>query len=142
MTCSSIVRSSVPGSAALLGLAAMLLFLAGPVQAQEKEPFTDARFAELQEAGAVILLDVFADWCPTCAQQQRVLAAFQEAHPEAPLHILTVDFDDQKEVVTRFQAPRQSTLILYRGTERIWFSVAETRQAAIFEQLLEALGGM
>jgi thioredoxin 1 len=127
-------------SGAILALAATLV-LAAPASAQEKEPFTDARFAELQEAGAVILIDVFADWCPTCAQQQRVLAAFQEEHPDAPLHILTVDFDGQKDLVTRFEAPRQSTLILYRGTERVWFSVAETRRAAILEKLLEALDG-
>jgi len=41
--------------------------------------------------------------------------------------------------VTRFAAPRQSTLILYRGEERLWFSVAETRRDAIFTRLSDAL---
>lgn len=107
--------------------------------AQEKEDFTDARFAELQAQGAVILVDIWAEWCPTCAEQQRVLKAFQEEHPDSELHILQVNFDTQKPVVTRFAAPRQSTLILFRGEERIWFSVAETRRDAIFQQLGEAL---
>jgi thioredoxin 1 len=107
--------------------------------AQEKEAFTDARFAELQAQGAVILVDIWADWCPTCAEQQRVLKAFQEENPDAELHILQVNFDTQKPVVTRFAAPRQSTLILYRGEERLWFSVAETRRDAIFTRLNDAL---
>ncbi len=34
----------------------------------EKEPFTEERFEELQKAGEVILVDVFADWCPTCVK--------------------------------------------------------------------------
>jgi len=107
--------------------------------AQEKEDFTDARFAELQAEGAVILVDIWADWCPTCAEQQRVLKSFQDENPDAKLHILQVNFDTQKPVVTRFSAPRQSTLILYRGEERVWFSVAETRRDAIFTRLNEAL---
>ncbi len=122
------------------GIALLLALLVSPgLVAQEKEAFSHERFTALQAQDAVILVDVFADWCPTCAQQQRVLAAFQEAHPDVPLHILTVDFDTRKDLVTHFEAPRQSTLILYRGEERVWFSVAETRQAQIFEQLLGAL---
>lgn len=123
-----------------LGTALLLALLASPaLVAQEKEAFSHERFNALQAQDAVILIDVFADWCPTCAQQQRVLSAFQEAHPDVPLHILTVDFDTRKDLVTHFEAPRQSTLILYRGEERVWFSVAETRHAQIFEQLLGAL---
>lgn len=116
----------------------LALLISPAILAQEKESFSQERFNALQAQDALILIDVFADWCPTCAQQQRVLAAFQGAHPDVSLHILTVDFDTRKDLVTHFEAPRQSTLILYRGEERVWFSVAETRQAQIFEQLLGA----
>ena len=81
---------------------------------------------------------MFAAWCPTCAQQQKVLAAYRALHPDVPLHILTIDFDNQKEFVRKYGAPRQSTLILYRGEERVWFSVAETRADVIFAELNKA----
>ncbi len=123
-------------------LALITLALSAPsataAQAPDKEPFTEQRFETLQEQGAYVLLDVFADWCPTCAAQQEVLAAFQEEHPDAPLHILSIDFDDRKDLVRHFGAPRQSTLILFHGTERVWFSVAETRRDVIFEALAAA----
>lgn len=112
-----------------------IVLTSGSLVAQEKEAFTPERFAELQEQGALILIDVFADWCPTCAQQQKILADFQVEHADVPLHILEVNFDDQKEYVTEFRAPRQSTLILYRGEEQIWFSVAETRPDVIVAEL-------
>lgn len=121
-------------SAALLALAVV----AGDLAGQEQEAFTDERFAELQEQDALILLDVFASWCGTCARQQEVLAEYRARHPEVALHTLTIDFDERKDLVRRFAAPRQSTLILYRGDERIWFSVAESRREVIFAELNRA----
>lgn len=105
------------------------------------EAFTEARFVELQAAGEFILIDIFATWCPTCAKQQKVLDAFRESHPDARLHMLQIDFDEQKEWVMHFKAPRQSTLILYKGEQQLWFSVAETNQKKIFEALNTALRG-
>lgn len=121
-------------STAVVGLS---VFSVRPAWSQEKEAFTQERFESLQEEGALILLDVFADWCPTCAKQQEVLNAYQEEHPHVPLHVLQINFDDQKEWVKKFRAPRQSTLILYRGEEQIWFNVAETSREVIFAALNE-----
>jgi len=111
---------------------------AAPAAAQAEEPFTQARFEALQAQGALVLIDVFADWCPTCAAQQEVLAEFRAQHPEIPLHTLTVDFDKQKDWVRHFEAPRQSTFALYKGEERVWFAVAETRKEEIFAKILAA----
>lgn len=142
-------RKFVPG--AVLIAAGLLLATPGIVTAQAaaghaahaksahvKEDFTEARFKALQQQGALILVDVWASWCPTCAKQQDVLTKFRADHPGVPLHTLTVNFDTQKEWVKFFRAPRQSTMILFRGTEQLWFAVAETRSAKINEQLLLA----
>lgn len=118
----------------------VLLTASAPAAAQSKEAFTQERFEHLQSEGALILIDVFADWCPTCAAQQDVLTEFRSEHPDVPVHTLTVDFDNQKEWVRHFKAPRQSTLILYRGDEQVWFSVAETRSDRIVSQILAAAG--
>lgn len=123
-----------------LGLlaAALACGLALPAAAYESEPFSEERFRDLQEENALVLVDVAADWCPTCARQHEILGAYQEERPDVPLHVLQVDFDDQKQWVKHFGAPRQSTLILYRGDERLWFSVAETERSAIFAAIDEA----
>ena len=104
------------------------------------EPFTAARFEALQADNALILVDVAATWCPTCKAQKAVIDAFRQQHPEIGLHVLTVDFDTQKEWVKHFKAPRQSTLLVYKGTEQRWFAVAETREDTITTALLEAAG--
>ncbi|MEQ8954398.1 MAG: thioredoxin, partial [Gammaproteobacteria bacterium] len=58
--------------------------------ALEKESFTQERFDELTDNGEVVLVDIFATWCPTCAKQREVLEAYQAANPNSDLHILEV----------------------------------------------------
>ncbi len=122
------------------GMSLLALLLSVSASAFDQKSFSKELFDELQQAGALILVDIHADWCPTCARQQDILAAYQEERPEVSLHILRVDFDSQKEWVRHFRAPRQSTLLLYRGEEQLWFSVAETNREAIFQQLDQAAG--
>jgi thioredoxin 1 len=121
----------------------LLLALAVPAAGQsvDKQRFSPERFKELQAAGEVVVLDVFADWCPTCAKQQELLAEFRKAHPDVTLHVLEIDFDNDKRWVREFRAPRQSTLIVYKGERQVWFSVAETRREVIFEALQKAAAG-
>lgn len=136
----------IPTGGPLIGAVIAMVLAVPAIEAQTtssgatahtKEDFTHERFQELQAQGALILVDIFADWCPDCAIQQTVLEAYRERNLDVPLHTLMVDFDAQKDVVTHFRAPRQSTLILYRGTERLWFSVAETREEVIVQALNE-----
>lgn len=100
-----------------------------------KQPFTESAFRQAQQDDQLILIDVFATWCPTCKRQQNVLNDYFEQYPDSELVVFVVDFDDQKEWVRYFNAPRQSTLALYRGETQLWFSVAQTRQNAIFAEL-------
>lgn len=129
------IRRSTLGALVVTN-ALVVLACSGEVAAGES--FSEARFEVLQKQGALVLIDVAADWCPTCAKQSKVVQGYREAKPEVPLHVLRVDFDDQKEWVRHFKAPRQSTLILYRGGEQVWFSVAETDPAVISAAIDEA----
>jgi len=115
--------------------ALLLGFLASTALALEKEPFSQARLTELQSQNAVVLIDVYADWCSTCKKQQEALQAYRQKNPDNSFHILTIDFDTQKDLVTSFRAPRQSTLLLYKGEQQFWYSVAESRPDVIAAEL-------
>lgn len=121
-------------------LVALMLafFLVAPLQALEAEKFSQQRFETLQAENALVLVDIFATWCPTCARQHEILADYRAQHPEVDLHILTVDYDDDRATVRRFRAPRQSTLLLFKGEQQHWFSVAETRPEVIFAEINRA----
>lgn len=120
-------RSFVP----TVSLFIALLSLACSATAGETEAFSKERFEALQQKGALVLVDVAADWCPTCARQASIIREYKAQRPAVELEVLRVDFDAQKEWVKYFKAPRQSTLILFRGSEQVWFAVAETDPAVI-----------
>lgn len=122
---------------AFVTLALMLTAVSG--HAFDKEPFTQERFDQLQAEGEVVLVDVFATWCPTCAKQQKAISAYVEANSDKKFHVLVVDFDDNKDLVRQFRAPRQSTLLLYKGNEQFWFSVAESRPEVIAAEIDKAI---
>ncbi len=106
--------------------------------AQAKTPFTEEAFKQAQANNEIVLIDVFASWCPTCRRQSVVLADYFQQHPSSKIKVFVVDFDEQKEWVTYFKAPRQSTLILFKGQQQVWFTVAETNADRIFKTLAQA----
>jgi len=126
---------------AALALAVAFGTATGAADSHPGEPFTEAKFRALQAQDALVLVDVSASWCSTCARQAQLVSEYRTAHPNVQLHVLRVDFDDQKDWVRYFGAPRQSTLLLYRGSERVWFAVAETRESILFEAFDEAAAG-
>lgn len=105
----------------------------------EKEKFNLERFETLQKAGEVVLVDVYATWCSTCKKQQTAINSYRENNPDKMFYVLEVDFDSQKEFVKQFRAPRQSTLLIYKGDRQFWFSVAETRPEVIASELDKAI---
>jgi thioredoxin 1 len=101
----------------------------------DKHPFTEELYQQYQKNNEVFLVDVFATWCPTCKKQSAIIDQYFNENPNSKIKILVVDFDQQKEWVSHFRAPRQSTLLLYKGEQQLWFSVAETRKEKIIAQL-------
>lgn len=99
----------------LFVVAAALLAASAP--AAELLPYTDAEFKTLTEAGKPVVLDVHADWCPTCRAQQPVLKRVVSAPPYDVYTVLVVDFDQQTAVRERFKVERQSTLVVFAGSQ-------------------------
>ena len=113
---------------ALLGLAAFLplAVLAMPAQA-DPMPFEAGAFAAAQKAGRPILVEVSAPWCPICKTQKPILAKLAQDPRFKDLVIFDVDFDSRKDVLRRFDARMQSTLVVFKGETETGRSVGETQ---------------
>jgi len=110
---------------AFLGLAT-LLCLAVPAWA-EVLPFEAEAFAAAQKAGRPILVEVSAPWCPICKAQKPILAGLAAQPRFKDLVIFEIDFDSRKDVLRRFDARMQSTLIAFKGATETGRSVGETQ---------------
>ena len=86
-----------------------------------------------------ILIEIHADWCPTCKAQKPILDQLTAAPKFKDLKIFRVDFDAMKPVVKQFGAQMQSTLIVFKGAAEQGRSVGDTKQASIAALLDKSL---
>ncbi|MEM8697214.1 MAG: thioredoxin family protein [Pseudomonadota bacterium] len=104
-----------------------LLFV--PAAASAQVAWTDysaSSFRAAQEAGRTIIVDVHADWCPTCRAQRPILNELR-SHPRlADALFVRVNFDEDRAFLRAHRIPRQSTILVFNGEEEQGRSIAET----------------
>ena len=120
-------------------LAVLSLVAAMSAIAAETKPFDQATFAALQSANKPVLIDVYADWCPTCKQQAPILSELMASPEFRDFTVLKVNFDTQKDVRRTFRVAEQSTFIVYRGKQEVARSTGDTSKASITATLRKAL---
>ena len=110
-----------------------------PALASAPQPFNDAAFAEAQKAGKPIFVAIHASWCPICKAQTPILAQLMADPKFKDLVYFTIDFDSQKDLVRRFGARMQSTLISFKGATEEGRSVGDTNRQSIAALLNKVL---
>ena len=118
-------------------LTAAAIALLGFGQAFAATPYDAKAFAEAQAAGKSILVDVHADWCPTCTKQKPIIEGLEKANYR--LVVFAVDFDKDKDALKQFRVQYQSTLIAFKGKDEVGRSTGETDPQAIGGLVAKAL---
>jgi thioredoxin 1 len=119
-----------------------LLVTAGslsPAFAGTPVPFSEEAFKAAQASNSPILVEIHADWCPTCKAQNPILDRLTADPRFRNLKIFRVDFDAMKPVVKQFGAQMQSTLIVFKGAAEQGRSVGDTKEASIAALLDKSL---
>lgn len=119
--------------------AAAALMLGSAAQAAEQRPFDRAAFEAAQAAGRPILVDVYADWCPTCRAQAPAIAGAVQGAQYRQLVVFKLNFDKQKADWRQMRVQRQSTLIAFNGHRETGRVVGETDPAAIAQLIATTL---
>jgi len=114
-------------TAAMLALSAF----AGIASAGEINPFSQAEFDRLTQAGQPGVVDVSATWCPTCKAQKSILEKLMKQPAYKDVTLLTVDFDIEKSTVRALKVSMQSTLVGFKGAQEVARSVGDTTEAGI-----------
>ena len=111
----------------------------GSAWANTAVPFSAEAFKAAQASGSPILIEIHADWCPTCKAQKPILDKLTADPKFKDLKIFRVDFDAMKPEVRQFGAQMQSTLIVFKGTVEQGRSVGDTKEASIAALLDKSL---
>jgi thioredoxin 1 len=123
----------------LLAAVAASAAAVAPASAAGPQPFDDAAFAEAQKAGKPIFVAIHASWCPICKAQGPILAELMADSRFKNLVYFTIDFDSQKDLVRRFGARMQSTLISFKGATEQGRSVGDSNRDSIAALLNKVL---
>lgn len=96
------------------------------------------------DAGDTVFLDFKADWCSTCAAQERVINALksENAAYEKNIVFINVDWDmySKDALTTSLNIPRRSTLVALKGKDELGRIVAGTSKKDIKALMDTALG--
>lgn len=122
-----------------IALASVLsLLIPFSVFAASQRPFDAKAFETAQATGQPILIEVHADWCPTCRAQLPILNKLSNEAAFENIQRFRVDFDANKDLVKKFGAKIQSTLVLYKGKQEVARSAGETDESQIRAMLAKA----
>jgi thioredoxin 1 len=99
--------------------------------AGEIKPFAAQTFAALQGAGKRVVVDVYADWCPTCRRQAPIASELAASPEFSDYTVLKVDFVTQKDVRRAFRVGQQSMLIVFRGTKEVARTIGDADRGSI-----------
>lgn len=126
----------------LLAPAALaLLALTGRAFAVDRQFYTPGNAEAAMDAGKIVLLGFWTNWCSTCAAQDRVIEELRAANPayDTSIAFFTVDWDKyaDSQLSTDLQIPRRSVLVALKGRKEIGRVVVDTSEASI-KALLDA----
>lgn len=123
----------------LIAAAAASIIALNPSLAMGPQPFNAQAFSDAQNAERPILVAIHASWCPTCKAQTPILSELTADPKFKNLAYFVIDFDSQKDLVQRFGARMQSTLIAFKGRKEEGRSVGDTNRASIAALLNKTL---
>lgn len=103
------------------------------------EPYTQDKLDALNKSGKPALVFIYADWCPICKAQERILDTMLPTAEFKGITTLKVNFDTQKPVVNAFGVKYQSTLIVFKGGKEVARVTGDTDRERIADLLRKAL---
>jgi len=125
--------------AAIGALVVGAMQLSAQSDAAEWQTYDEAEFMMAQGKGKTIVVDVYADWCPTCRAQAPILEEVRKERQNGNTLFVKVNFDEEKAFLRDHRIPRQSTVLVFKGKKEIARSIAQTNRAKLRGAVLGAL---
>ncbi len=128
----------------LVPAALVLPALTGRAFAGDRTFYTPGNAEADMDAGKIVLLDFWTNWCPTCAAQGRVIDGLRASNPayDKGIAFYRVDWDlyADSKLSKDLKVPRRSVLVALNGRKDIGRVVVDTSKASIKALMDAALG--
>jgi thioredoxin len=96
---------------------------------------TAEQWSEEVQEGALVLVDIWAEWCQPC---KMMLPVFEKLEAEMPtVKVVKVDADDTANaiILDEFNVTSIPTMILFKDGERVWTMTGAKPLGVLTEKL-------
>ncbi|GAK33021.1 hypothetical protein JCM17846_11540 [Iodidimonas nitroreducens] len=101
--------------------------------------YSKEAFAQAQKDGRTQLVDISADWCPTCRAQKPILDELATEDRLGNVVFVKLDYDTHKDFLRTYNVPRQSTILIFDGATEVNRSIAETDRERLRSFVFESV---
>jgi thioredoxin 1 len=124
--------------ALLAFLCTALILLTAPAMAAE-QPYSAATLDRLLAAGQPVVVDIQADWCPTCRAQAPIVKDLLATPELKNVTVLIADFDTELALRKSLKVANQSTLVVFRQGKEVARSTGDTSREGLAALLKKAI---
>lgn len=117
----------------------LFVLLSSSVSFAAEQTFDRASFDKLIAEGKPVVVDFYADWCPTCKAQQPSVTALASDPRLKAVTIFKADYDKEKELKKLLRISQQSTFVVFKGGKEVARSTGQTKKQDIDALFSKAL---
>jgi thiol-disulfide isomerase/thioredoxin len=102
-------------------------------------PFVQAQYDQLVASGKPVIVDFYADWCPTCKAQKPIVSEVLHNPKMKDVTLFLANYDQEVALKKSLRITQQSTFVVFKGGKEVARSTGQTSKdeiEALFERAL------
>lgn len=104
-----------------------LFFAIGAVAGEQL--YDKAAFEKSLAEGKPVIVEFFADWCPTCKAQKPIVQELMRDPRMKEVTLFVADYDKEKDLKKTLRVSQQSTFVVFKSGKEVARSTGQTRKA-------------
>ncbi len=121
-----------------LFLAAAAVFFSAALFAGEM-PYDKAAMNKALAEGKPVIVDFYAEWCPTCKTQKPLVRELLNEPKMKDVVLFVADFDKEKDLKKTLRVSQQSTFVIFKGGKEVARSTGQTKKEDLAAAFAKAL---